>query len=157
MARPVAKKLTPADFPEFPVKRGFLCSMFNPPLAKSTFYDRVNEGKIVSMKGFPGYFLLNASLHRLGLPMRRELPASISSRNLEDITRLAFTLIDRDLFPAPPWMLTVDAIEAKDWDLARRIADEHRDKIALMDHVHLKLAHFSGVLDAAVMRETGEE
>lgn len=156
MPRSAAKKLTPADFPEYPVKREFLSSLFKPPLPKSSFYDRVNEGKIVPMKGFSGYFLLNASLYRLGLPMLRELPASVSARSLEEITRLAFTLIDPALFPAPPWMLTVEAIDAKDWDHARRIASEHRDKIARMDHVHLKLAYFGGVLDGAVMQERAQ-
>ncbi len=35
----------PAEkFPEFPVKREVLCAMFTPPLAKSTFYDRVKDG-----------------------------------------------------------------------------------------------------------------
>ena len=153
MPRQAAKNESLKDFPEFPVKREVICSMFTPPLPKSTFYDRVNEGKIIPMPKLSGYYLLNASLHRLGLPLVKELPAQVGARSLEDITRLAFTLIDPALFPPPPWLLLVEAVDARDWDHAKRIADQNRDKIALMEHVHLKLGYFGGVLDAAVLAE----
>jgi hypothetical protein len=56
MHRRAAKK-PPDELPEFPVKRGVFCAMFTPPLAKSTFYDRVKDGKIIALKGVSGYFL----------------------------------------------------------------------------------------------------
>jgi len=96
-----APKPSPDDFPEFPVKREVLCSMLTPPLGRTAFFDRVKKGKIVSVKGLSGYYLLNQSLHPLGIPMVRELPGAARSRSLEDITRLAFTLIDPATFPAP--------------------------------------------------------
>ena len=36
-------------------------------MARSTFHDFVNKGKIIPMKGIRGFYLLNASLSRLGL------------------------------------------------------------------------------------------
>ena len=67
MPRRAAKKPSD-DFPEFPVKREVFCAMFTPPLPKSTFYDRVKDGRIVALKGVPGYFLLNESRRLMGLP-----------------------------------------------------------------------------------------
>jgi hypothetical protein len=81
MPRQAAKNESLKDFPEFPVKREVICSMFTPPLPKSTFYDRVNEGKIIPMPKLSGYYLLNASLHRLGLPLAKELPAKVGARS----------------------------------------------------------------------------
>ena len=104
------------------------------------------------MKQCSGYFLLNASRVRLGLPPVKELPGGMGERSLEDVTRLAFTLIDPRIFPAPPWMLTVDAVSAKDFDHAQKIAAQNREKVTMMDHVELKLAYFSGALDAAVLQ-----
>lgn len=139
------------DYIEFPVKREKFCGMFSPPLPKSTFYDRVREGKITPMKQCSGYYLLNVSRVRLGLPPLKSLPGGVGERSLEDITRLAFTLIDERIFPAPPWMLTVDAVSSKDFDHAQRIAAQNRGKLNMIDHVELKLAHFAGVLDAAAL------
>lgn len=104
------------------------------------------------MKQCSGYFLLNASRERLGLPPVKELPGGVGERSLEDVTRLAFTLIDQRIFPAPPWMLTVDAVSAKDFDHARQIASQNRGQVTMMDHVELKIAYFAGVLDAAVLQ-----
>lgn len=156
MARKVEKE-NMDDFIEFPVKREKFCAMFSPPLPKSTFYDRVREGKITPMKQCSGYYLLNISRVRLGLPPLKQLPGGVKDRSLEDITRLAFTLIDERIFPAPPWMLTVDVVSAKDFDHAQRIAVQNRDKINMLDHVELKLAHFAGVLDALYMVNENDE
>lgn len=150
MPRRSATKENLADYPEFPVKREVICSMFTPTLPKSTFYDRVTEGKIIPMKEIPGFYLLNATLHRLGLPLVKQQPVELPTRSLEDIVRLAFTLIDRNLFPAPSWLLDVEAIDLKDADHARRMADQYRDKVQSCDQIELKLAYFAGVLDAAM-------
>jgi hypothetical protein len=64
------------------------------------------------------------------------LPKPPAAPSLEDIIRLAFTLIDRDLFPAPSWLLPAEAIDIKDADHARRLADRHRDKVEALDHHH---------------------
>ncbi|MCH7225003.1 hypothetical protein [Haloferula sp. A504] len=156
MSRQAKKKQNPKDFPEFPVKREVICSMFTPPLPKSTFYDRVEEGKIIRMAEMPGFYLLNATLHRLGLPLVTQPPVEIETRSIEDIVCLAFSLIDPRVFPEPAWLLNCEAIDMKDVDHARRIARQHRDAVETCEPVQVKLAYFQGVLDArhAIRKET---
>jgi hypothetical protein len=145
------------SLPEFVVRREGFDNFFHPPLATSSFHDLVNKGKIIPMKGMRGFYLLNESLRRMGLPGVSKLPSAAGKRSLEDLTRLAFTLIDSRLFPAPSWLLAEVEIELIDAQHARRIADEHREKIDALDHMQLKLAYFQGVLDAQVMLEKEEK
>jgi hypothetical protein len=53
------------------------------------------------------------------------------------------------------WKFPEAAIDAKDADHARRLADQDRDKAGAYDRVELKLAYFQGVLDWAAMMEAG--
>jgi hypothetical protein len=122
-------------------------------LASSTFHDLVKKGKIIPMKDMRGFYLLNAPLRRLGLREVSEMPKPIASRSLEDITRLAFTKIDRNLFPDPSWLLKAEVIDMKDADHARLLAVRYRDKVLAYDHVALKLAYFYGVLDGVAKME----
>ena len=145
------------DYPEFAVRADVIGRFFSPPLASSTFHDFVHKGKIVPMKDIRGLYLLNESLRRLGLREVRDLPKPPPKASLEDIARLAFSFIDRNLFPEPSWLLHVEAIDVKDADHAVRLADRCRDKVEAFDHVELKLAYFQGVLDWASMEaESGE-
>lgn len=98
---------------EFIVYREFFDRYFERPLPTSTFHDFVNKGKILALSPTRGRYCLNASLQRLGLPTVSDLPRASPSRSLEDICRLAFTLIDPLLFPAPSWLLAVEAISAQ--------------------------------------------
>jgi hypothetical protein len=143
----------PSDYPEFGVRYETISRYFEPPLARSTFHDKVQNGTIIPMKGMRGFYLLNQSLRRLGLREVRELPTEPESRSLEDIVRLVFTLIDHELFPAPSWLLHVEAIDLKDADHARKLADQYREKLASYDSIPLKLAYFQGVLDWVSMVE----
>lgn len=145
-----------SDYPEFGVRYETISGYFKPPLARSTFHDRVQDGTIVPMKGMRGFYLLNESLRRLGLREVHELPSRPGSRSLEDIARLAFTLIDRELFPEPSWLLHIEAIDVKDADHALKLADQYREKVASLDSIPLKLAYFQGVLDWASMVEADE-
>lgn len=80
-----------------------------------------------------------------------------SKRSVEDIVRLAFTMIDHELFPAPSWMLFEKNIDPRDTDHARRMADQYRKAVEAQDSTTLKLAYFQGVLDwAAMMNAEGE-
>ena len=144
----------PSDYPDFGVKYETISRFFEPPLARSTFHDKVQDGTIVPMKGMRGFYLLNESLRRLGLREVRELPTEPESRSLEDIVRLAFTIIDRELFPEPSWLLHVEAIDVKDADHALKLADQYREKVASIDSIPLKLAYFQGVLDWVSKEET---
>lgn len=106
------------------------------------------------MKEIRGYYLLNESLRRMGLREVRELPSKLKSRSLEDIVRLAFTAIDRDLFPEPSWLLHVEGIDLKDADHAMNLADHHRKRVNSLESIPLKLAYFQGVLDWVSIMET---
>jgi hypothetical protein len=145
---------TASDCPEFIVTREHFNRYFEKPIPTSTFHDLVNKGRIIPMKEMRGFYLLNASLCRLGLREVRELPKPAASPSLEDITRLAFSRIDRNLFPEPAWLLPVEAIDLRELDHARMLADQHRDEVEALDHVALKLAYFQGVLDAIALAET---
>lgn len=144
---------TENTLPEIVVRREGFDSFFDPPLATSSFHDLVNKGKIVPMKGMRGFYLLNESLRKMGLPEVSEIPSAARNRSLEDIARLAFTLIDPRLFPAPSWLLTEEKISLVDAEHARRLADEHREKVEARNQTELKLAYFQGVLDAQMMMQ----
>lgn len=62
------------------------------------------------MKGIRGFYLLNASLRRLGF---KEVPE----------------------FPKPSWMHTIEAINAKDADHSIRLVEQHRDTVEPYEHV----------------------
>ena len=85
---------TENTLPEIVVRREGFDSFFDPPLAPSSFHDLVNKGKIVPMKGMRGFYLLNESLRKMGLPEVSEMPSAPRKRSLEDIARLAFTLVE---------------------------------------------------------------
>lgn len=153
MKRSSTAASSPSDFPEFVVTRESFDRYFEKPLPTSTFHDLVNKGKITPWKAMRGHFLLNDSLRRLGLKQVHELPAPPPVPGLEGIVRLAFTLIDPSLFPAPVWMLAVEAINIKDVDHAERIANQYREEIHSLDHPALKIHYFQGVLDAAFTAE----
>lgn len=100
-----------------------------------------------------GHYYLNRSLSRLGLPTVAELPEEIRARGLEDIARLAFTIIDPEIFPAPPWLLPVESIDAATADHARRLADQYRDGVQAQRTTEEKLQYFAGALDAQFLIE----
>jgi len=146
-------KTPPIDGPEFIVSRDFFDRYFERPMPTSTFHDLVNKGKILAWSHLRGRYYLNSSLQRLGLPTVSDLPKDSPGRSLEDICRLAFTLIDPLLFPAPPWLLAEEAIDAVVADHASRLADQYRDNVAVIKTTEEKLAYFAGALDAQFMIE----
>ena len=146
----MASKAPPTGYPEFGVRWETIGSYFKPPLASSTFYDLVSKGKIVPMKGLRGFYCLNDSLRRLGLREVASLP-DVTRRSAEDLVRLAFTLIDPDIFPAPSWMAREDPLDAQDVDHALRIAEKHRANVESLPTAREKLAYQAGTLDSEEM------
>ena len=145
-------KAPASSHPEFAVRRETISSFFHPPLASSTFHDLVNKGQIVPLKGLKGFYRLNDSLRRLGLREVANVP-SVIARTAEDIVRLAFTMIDPEIFPAPPWLLREGDLNLNDADHARLIADQHAEAVSNLGSVLEKLSYFSGVVDAQVTLE----
>lgn len=142
-----------SDGKEFIVNRETFDQFFDVPLPTSTFHDLVKKGKIKRWDLMKGRFYLNESLRRMGLPKVSTLPGQQERASLEDISRLAFTLIDPLLFPAPPWLLRSTSIPIADAELARRMYLEYLDTVEGMENDHLKLAYFAGVLDAQAMTD----
>lgn len=145
-------KNEPTGYPEFGVRKEIICSFFTPPMPSSTFHDRVNDGIIVPIKGMRGFYKLNDSLRRLGLREVPKPPQDVPTRTTEDIIRLAFHLIDPDLFPAPVWLGKAEVIAAADFHHAELVASQHSANLAEMpelDHDRLKMNYLQGVIDIA--------
>ena len=68
------------------------------------------------MKGVRGVYKLNDSLRRLGLREVSELPQEIQLRTTEEITCLAFHIIDPSVFPSPSWLIDGEGIDWRDAD-----------------------------------------
>jgi hypothetical protein len=143
----------PLAGPEFIVRRQVFDRYFERPMASSTFFDLVDGGKILAWPHMKGHYYLNRSLRQLGLPTVTALPEAARTRSLEDIARLAFTIIDPDVFPAPPWLLTEESIDAATADHARRLADQYRERVQAQRTAEEKLHYFAGVLDAQFLIE----
>lgn len=71
----------------------------------------------------------------------------LPTRTTDDLLRLAFALIDPTLFPEPAWLLGDEAIDARDLDLALRMAEKHRKAVEALATPQEKLAYLAGVLD----------
>jgi excisionase family DNA binding protein len=76
-----------------------------------------------------------------------------SKRSTEDILRLAFSMIDPMVFPAPAWMLVEDDLDPRDADHARLVADRHRESIGRLTSIEEKIGYAGGVLDAQLMMD----
>lgn len=147
----------PSNNPEFAVRRETISAYFHPPLPRSTFHDLVGKGMIIPIKALRGFYKLNESLKRMGLKEVSSLPAEVEQRSMEDILRLAFTLIDPLAFPMPTWLLTVEAIDNRDIDHAVLHSRIHFEPVNELGSVHEKLAYLNGVLAAQTMREIDDE
>ena len=144
------------DCPEFAVRRETISSYFHPPLPSSTFYDLVNKGKIVPVKGIKGFYKLNDSLRRLGLREVPKIPMEPSARTSEDIIRLAFHAIDPDVFLPPSWLLDVEAIPSNDSDHATLLVEKHSESVMALGSYQEKNAYLQVVLDVNHLLKTDQ-
>ena len=147
MSRTISKN-TPSDFPEYAVRRETISQYFSPPLPRSTFHDLVNKGKILPFKYLKGFYQLNGSLRRLGLREVAQLPKEPGFQSTKEIIRLAFSVMDPEVFPAPSWLLNAEAIDSRDADHAILLIDKHRAALAALENDRLKHAYLQGILDA---------
>ena len=58
--------------------------------------------------------------------------------------RLAVSLNDPDIFPAPSWMAREDPLDAQDVDHALLIAEKHRANVESLPTAREKLAYQAG-------------
>jgi hypothetical protein len=156
MPRSTSQQLSSSsELPDFGVQREIISKYFSPPLPRSTFYDLVNKGKIVPIKGLKGFYRLNDSLRRLGLREVAQLPHS-TGRSMEELVRLVFSLIDPTVFPEPSWLLCVEIIDSKDLKLVGLLVEKHAECVEELPSFQEKHAYLQGVLDATHLEELGE-
>ncbi len=134
--------------PEFAVSRETISAFFHPPLAKSTFYDLMTQGKITPMEVPKGMYKLNATLKRLGLKPVAALPRKTSERSIQDIVRFAFSLLDPKTFPTPSWVMYCDDIPFRDQQQAIEMADLFRADLESFRFSSERSSYAAGVLDA---------
>ena len=128
-------------------------SFFSPPIAKSTFYDLVQRGKIAEVRGVRGYYRLNESLSRLGMPPVERLPqgegasTALNDRALVDI---ALSICLPDELPIPSELLMHELTAGETLKVARLLRAYEKGLNDIHDPVgRLKFAE--GVRDAAMM------
>lgn len=139
-----------SNHPEFAVRWETISRFFDPPMARSTFHDFVNKGKIIPLKGIRGFYKLNESLHRLGLREVAKLPESTAPRSIEDIVRLAFHLLDPDLIPMPAWMTVgeEDSFDFRDFEHAKHLLDLLGQEYLGLGSPAEKLSFIEGAVNA---------
>ena len=151
-----AKKKTtaklPPGIPDHAVDQETLMRFFGPPIGKSTFYNLVGRGVIVKIKEVQGYYLLNESLVRLGLPPVSGLPLTPDAAGRErQLVELAMSLAAPDVVPVPSWMLTDDRLTAHEKSHVGLLAMHHYRNMQNITLQPDRLDYLKGVLDAAEM------
>ena len=80
-------------FDDVAVRKEGIDALFKPPIARSTFYKKIEEGVIVKCRGVDGYYRLNATRVNLGLP-----PTEVEAYRRRERARekdISFTLDQR--------------------------------------------------------------
>lgn len=149
-----AKKKTtaklPPGIPDLAVDQETLMRFFGPPIGKSTFYNLVRRGVIVKMQEVQGYYLLNESLVRLGLPHVSGLPVTPdAARRERQLVELALSLAAPDVVPVPSWMLTDARLTAHEKSHVALLSMHHHRKMQDITLQPDRVAYLQGVLDAA--------
>lgn len=122
---------------------------FAPPISDTKFYELVNSGKVVQIKGVKKYYALNESLKRLGL---REVERPLifeSKRPLEEIARLAFWIIDPDHFLEPSWASEEHELNENETRIAAEIIETHESNLLSFENPALRIQYAQGVIDAS--------
>ena len=143
----------PSNLPEYVVRKEVLMRYFKPSISDSTFYELVNKGVIVPFKHLRGYFKLNESLRRMGLKEVPHLPEEMPPRSVEEIIRMAFHLMEPDVFPAPTWMLFTEQITEAEASVARDCIERHQAALKDCESDALKQVYLQGVLDVEYMEK----
>jgi len=136
---------------DFAVRREVLDKFFEPPISKSAFYDLVKRGKIAELKELRGFYRLNESLRRLGLPPVDQLPRApaggLDKRVLADI---ALDLCTPDEQPIPSELLD-QALTGDEVLEVVRLKGAYRQELSTLHSREERLAFAQGVKDAAYM------
>lgn len=158
------------------VRREDILKYFNPPPKRSTFYDWRDQGLVVpagSSKVLKGYYKLNASLKRLGLPIQDikawrtenlKNEGNLRERSLI-FTALAVLTEELMLCPADEFATGLNEKElnslGKVYEAHRKYLDitvesfEEEGSVYPLKDIRERLAYAGGVLDAFDMEKHG--
>jgi hypothetical protein len=151
-AKKKATSKLPPGIPDRAVDQETLLRFFGPPIGKSTFYNLVRRGVIVKIKEVQGYYLLNESLVRLGLPHVSELPATPDAAQRErQLLEFAMSLAAPDVVAQPSWMLGDDRLTDHEKSHVALLALHHQREMADLTLQPVRLAYVRGVFDAFEM------
>jgi hypothetical protein len=147
-----AKKKTtsklPPGIPDHAVDQATLMRFFGPPIGKSTFYNLVKRGVIQKINEVQGYYLLNESLVRLGLPPVSELPATPDAAQREiQLVELALHLVAPDVARSPRWMLGNPKLTDPEKSHVALLAMHHQREMEGLTERAVRAAYIDGVLD----------
>ena len=149
------KKKLPSDVKDdIHVKGDVIRNLFIPQMAKSTFHDQVNSGKILKSPKLHGYYLYNATRVNLGLP---ELESSeLKKMTAEDVSTLSI-LMDALIVAAGNEQALIDVYSFVDrpdsysdsqMKKLRKYYNQHFEPLKRYSTVLEKLAYISGALSA---------
>lgn len=139
--------------PEVAVRRETIQKQFDPPIGKSTFYDLVERGKIVPIKGLRGFYRLNESLRRLGMPPAARVsegtsrPGTLDDASLAEIA-LALAMPDEVMAPAA---LLDHELTGKEVLQVARLQRAYSQKLCEIHDSRERLGFAQGVRDAALL------
>ena len=146
------------------VNREEICSLFNPPPGKTSFFDWVNKGHIVKARSIKGYYLLNATRVRQGMnPIDlqsyrqaiQSTPQGLHGRQLLYLAVLN-TSPQHQLLAPPPFPMP----QALEYDDLRRIEQFEAEHVKQLEAFKDPLEQSSyqiGVLDTLYTLESLEE
>ena len=135
---------------EFAVRREVLERLFDPPIGRSTFFDLVERGKIAKVKGLRGYYRLNESLRRMGMPEVERPPGNArdeSSLNDRILADFALSLCISEL-PEPSELL-IHALSGEEVLKVLRLQRSYSFALRTIKLLPERLAFAQGVRDAA--------
>jgi hypothetical protein len=64
----MARKSSAQIHDDIAVRKEAIDALFQPPIARSTFYKKVDQGVVVKCRAVDGYYMLNVTRRNLGLP-----------------------------------------------------------------------------------------
>jgi len=135
---------------EFAVRREVIERLFDPPIGRSTFFDLVERGKIAKVKGLRGYYRLNESLRRLGMPEVEKPPGNAgdeSSLNDRILADFALSLCIPEL-PEPSELLS-HALSGEEVLKVLRLQRTYSFALKGLKALPERLAFAQGARDAA--------
>lgn len=132
-----------------------ICKLFDPPLKKTSFHDKVNAGKIAMAGDLRGYYLLNATRLINGFPevdiqAYRASKKHNTSLNRDLLLRHAAILcLDPDLAPLLPYVQFPESLDNHEVSSVRKHIDQLQPAYDSAKSVLEQLAVIKGWIESS--------